>query len=57
MDSFVCDRMGVFTDNITIILYHPRSSWFQNHINDASAELNIWFMLYCDRTVFKKLEG
>jgi hypothetical protein len=41
--------MGVFMDNITIILYHPRSSWLQNHINDASGELNKWFMLYCDR--------
>jgi len=25
--------MGIFTDNITNILYHPRSSRFQNHIN------------------------
>jgi hypothetical protein len=37
--------MGVFTDNITIILYYPKSSWFQNYINDACAELNNWFML------------
>jgi len=46
--------MGVFTDNITIILYQPRSSWIQNHVNGDSAELNKWLMLYFDGTILKK---
>jgi len=49
--------MGGFTGNITIVLYHPRSSWFQNHINGDSAELDKRLMLYFDGTILKKCCG